>query len=254
VSAADGPSGHEIGQARPSGDEDLAATTAIREAKTFEELVLPIVEVSRDAGVATVTRFRGTGFLVGERGALVTAAHVLRDPSDELTVMHYETDHWEGSSIEAWEAHPSEDVAVTLIPELARKSPLRIVSTTVLLGTEWQLFGFPEETLWDRPEPGIRTGAPDMVYVRGYVRRPMTGRTLPGIRGDHLLEVSAIGGSGVSGSPLLSFALPRWQVIGVYVGERVREHPPAAFGYAASAMGFGSWAPSVFGYSLSDAS
>lgn len=84
----------------------------------INEFVVPVVEAVLDsAGYARVRRYRGTAFLLGARRAVLTAQHVVVDPTDELAILTPKSSGgsrvWSLTSVEA---HPTEDVAVGLVP------------------------------------------------------------------------------------------------------------------------------------------
>lgn len=84
----------------------------------IDSFVVPVVEARQgDGGFAEVTKYRGTGFLFGRRGAVMTAGHVVDEPSDELAVLTPGAGGgWDVWSVLGIERHSTEDVAVGLVP------------------------------------------------------------------------------------------------------------------------------------------
>ncbi len=82
-----------------------------QQSDAIRDYVLPIVTVDRE--MRAMTSFLGTGFVIGERGSLLTAGHVLREHSID-TVMALVVDNdmtWQAVALLSVELHPSEDVA-----------------------------------------------------------------------------------------------------------------------------------------------
>ncbi len=78
---------------------------------------------------------------------------------------------------------------------------------------------------------------------------------MPGLRGQHLYELSELAGPGSSGSPIVLKPLvrlmgaPSWHVIGEYIGEHfVHAEGRVAFaGYASSVDALIEWRPQLLG-------
>ncbi len=96
-----------------------------------------------------------------------------------------------------------------------------------------------------------------MIYTQGYVRRRLSSIRIPSVSGSHFLELSDVGGSGCSGSPIFKLNHADrgvWDVFGVYIGERLNDRATSV-AYAAAADAYASWSPySLGGVTLADES
>jgi hypothetical protein len=114
-------------------------------------------------------------------------------------------------------------------------------------------FSYPEDVAYELVVSGRRAFRPDLVYNEGHVRRRMSGIPIPGLRGQHLYELSELAGPGSSGSPIVLKPLvrlggaPFWHVIGVYIGEHfTHSEGRASFaGYAARFDALIEWRPQL---------
>jgi hypothetical protein len=93
---------------------------------------------------------------------------------------------------------------------------------------------------------------PDLVYNEGYVRRRYTGE-LPAIYGTSFFELSEVAGTGASGAPVCKITAPAWDVIGIYVGEKINDRATSV-SYAVRVESFRSWVPEILGKSVLDES
>ncbi len=214
--------------------------------------VLPLIEVDIDEAEAGVTLrcFVGSAFLIGRRSFAITAAHVVASPK-RIAVAFATPTGWFAHPIAAIETHPSEDVAVFRVKTENLRSICRVVGSRENSGLRYMQFAYPEEMMFELPHDGRTDGRPDLVYLEGYIRR-RTNHQIPAILGQSLYEVSAVAGSGCSGSPIIR--APRagggvWNVIGVYVGEKVNERG-VGVGYAVRSDAFSDWIPEILGCSV----
>jgi hypothetical protein len=224
----------------------------------INEFVVPIVEAVLDSdGSARVLRYRGTGFLFGARGALLTAQHVVTDPTDELAILTPKASGgsrvWSLTSVEA---HPTEDVAIGLVPldGDVPESPLRICSESQYGSAPWMLWGYPEDVMYELVIDGVAAVRAELVYVGGYVRRRMPQDVaVPMVRGRKLYECGGLAGPGCSGAPVIrtsAVVAGHWPVIGVYVGERINVGDGVFVSYAVRIDDLAEWSPSGLGRSL----
>jgi hypothetical protein len=155
--------------------------------------VVAVVEAVLDSdSYARVLRYRGTGLLFGARGALLTAQHVVVDPTDELALL---TPRSSGGSrvwsLTSVESHPTEDVAVGLVPLEGDtpESPARICPDSQYGAAPWMLWGYPEDVMCELVVDGVGAVRPELVYVGGYVRRRMPQDVeVPMVRGRKVYE------------------------------------------------------------------
>lgn len=134
----------------------------------INEFVVPVVEAVPDEPYARITRFRDTSCMIGARGAVLTAEHVVRTPADELAIA---TPNPEGGfrlwSLQTVEAHPTEDVAVGIaaLGDSVPASPLRITTDPQYGSASWMLWGYPEDVMRDRIVGGVAVECPELVFV-----------------------------------------------------------------------------------------
>jgi len=109
----------------------MEQTDAIR------DYVFPIfeVEISDDGWAAK--RFRGTGFFLGNRGSALTAAHVVANPPPKLPLAAILPvgQHWRGFGVDAFEEHPTEDIALLSISPPG--GPQEAWRSIVTIGSQW---------------------------------------------------------------------------------------------------------------------
>lgn len=223
----------------------------------INEFVVPVVEAVPEAPYARVTRYRGTGFLFGARGAVLTAEHVVRNPNDELAIA---TPNPAGGlrlwSLQGIEPHETEDVAVGLVQlgAVLPQSPLRILGEPQNSSASWMLWGYPEDVMRDLIVDDVAIERPELVFVSGYIRRRMpTDVAIPQVRGRALYESGGLAGQGCSGAPVILTRESRsghWPVLGVYVGERIAVERGLFVSYAVRMDDIVSWEPAVLGRSL----
>lgn len=89
---------------------------------------------------------------------------------------------------------------------------------------------------------------PDLVYNEGYIRRRYTG-SIPALWGSSFYELSEVAGAGSSGAPISKPTAPIWEVIGIYVGEKVNDRATSV-SYAVREDSFRDWKPTILGKSV----
>lgn len=230
----------------------------------INEFVLPMVEAKLGGdGYVHVTRYRGTGFLIGSRGALVTAGHVVEEAQEELAVLTPNADGDAGSEWRVWsltsvERHPSEDVAIGLVAlDTVPASPLRISPEPQYGSAPWMVWGYPEDVMREYVVDDRAVVRPELVYVSGYIRRRIPRFIdIPKVQGEDLYESGGVAGAGCSGAPVISARISdqQWPVIGVYLGQRVVVEEGVFVSYAAAFDRAANWTPEVLGCSILDES
>jgi hypothetical protein len=196
-----------------------------------------------------IKSFLGTGFLIGNRGFALTAAHVIPDvPPDQIVAVFVRDGRWWGARLLAHERHPTEDVGIVRLAGEPWRSFFRLSNTWEGSSKGYQMWGYPEDVAHELEREGRVITRPDLVYAEGYLRRRVTTQ-LPRIRGSEFFEVSEVVGPGCSGSPLYVNRQPFWDVIGIYVGERLN-HRSTSVAYAVREDAFRDWVPSCLRVSV----
>ncbi|MBA8888888.1 hypothetical protein FHW12_003124 [Dokdonella fugitiva] len=230
----------------------------------MRDYIFPLVTTVPDPNDERSRRkdaFLGTGFVIGSRGFGLTAAHVVRgvENASALFIPNKSDKLWHGLSLLDVELHPTEDVAVVRFGEGTWRSIFNLSTSHVAASAEYFSFGYPldcfYENLEHRAPNGAYFGRPDLVFTKGYCRRRLTfDLRIPNVCGVSFIELSAVAGSGYSGSPILRPTNPggRYEVIGIYVGERLTEDRVTSVAYALRADALLDWQPRLLGRSLKE--
>ena len=221
-----------------------------KQSDAIRDYVFPIASIEGKTGETGVKRILGSGFLIGNRGFALTAKHVIMGSKEEClaAVFVLESGGWFGYQIIQKELHPEEDVALLKLSGGPWKSFLRLSNTTEHASCKYRLFGYPDDATFELTDGRQVLVRPDLIYNEGYVRRRYTG-TLPVIQGQSFFELSEIAGTGCSGAPVSKFTSPAWDVIGIYVGERLNERATSV-SYAVREEAFRNWCPKSLGVSV----
>jgi len=191
----------------------------------------------------------GSAFLIGNNGFALTAGHVLAELGNGKAMGCFvRNDEWVSFDVLEAEVHPQEDVGIVKLAGRNWSSFMRLCQTWQGQSLRYRSFGYPEDAALELESEGRVAPRPDLVYTEGYIRRRITHQ-LPGMRGTQLFELSAVAGSGCSGSPVMKISKPVWDVAGIYIGER-RNNQGVEVGYAVRAEGFREWVPSILGTTL----
>lgn len=236
---------------------------------SIRDYVFPLAEISiRGDGVGHMELFRGTGFFIGNRNFALTAGHVVKDVRHHLAAFLIQNDKWILFDVGQIAFHPTEDLAVISLepPVPGNASTWRSIVDGVVPGRvhsadHYYIFGYPEDAAFELELDNEVLVRPDLVYSEGHVRRRLRGVPLRGIRGSTFLELSGVAGGGCSGSPMfhlpspISFLqggnVPRWNLTGIYVGERTNDRSTSV-GYGIPLDEIGEWVPDVLGRSVVD--
>lgn len=211
----------------------------------LRDIILPIAEVTERNDEVHLTRFRGTGFLVGDSGLALTAAHVVAQPAETLVALVLNPDlSWSSRALEQVHIHQREDAACAKVSGDLPASPIRVSGDHVHASLSWIAWGYPDEVQFEVITAGQTQRRPDLVCAKGYVRRRLSDLALPGISGRSFLELSEAGGSGFSGAPILaeSASAEGWDLYGIYVGEKTSEQSNRTIGFATPASDLKRWA------------
>ena len=192
----------------------------------------------------------GTAFLIGSQGLALTAKHVILGSEKEslIAVFALPEGGWFEYEIIAREVHESEDVALLRLEGDGWKSFLRLSNSAEFASCKYRLWGYPDDATFELVENGRVAPRPDLVYNEGHIRRRYTG-SLPQIKGNSFFELSEIAGSGASGGPICKFTHPVWDVIGIYVGEKINDRATSV-SYAVREEAFRNWVPTNLGKSV----
>lgn len=200
----------------------------------------------------------GTGFLIGNRGFALTAAHVIdqleMNSSETVAAAAFVTSDtsWLGQLVLRGEKHPTEDVGLVEIQNMGRQSIFGVSTTPYHASAEFDAWGYPKAISDDSKKFGADgLHCPDLIYTRGYIRRRISKELPFSIYvGSAFYELSAISaGSAYSGSPVVFRRQRRleekWELMGIYIGERSSDEIQVA--YAVRAESFADWRPTILG-------
>lgn len=216
----------------------------------IRDYVFPIATAARKPSGIVVKRILGTGFLIGNQGFALTAKHVIFESEAEhlIAIFALSTGGWFSYEVISREMHPEEDVAVLKLSGGPWKSFFRLSNTAEYSSCKYRLFGYPEDTTYECTEGGKAVIRPDLIYNEGYVRRRFNGE-LPLMLGCSFFELSEVAGSGCSGAPVFKYTRPEWDVIGIYVGEKLNDRATSV-SYAVREEAFREWEPKILGVSV----
>ncbi|MCV7251605.1 trypsin-like peptidase domain-containing protein [Mycobacterium hackensackense] len=220
-----------------------SALQGAEDVEAIRDYVLPLVLVRQTTPEeCELESIQGTGFLLrGGRGLGVTAGHVAKalragDQAGKIPGAIF----WPASggrrfaTISSISFHESQDVALFRIADDDYHSPLEMRKEQSSAPAGYMLFGYPEDTYYERMSEGAGL-TPDLVYSEGHLRRSV-GFPLPidKIPGRAFYELSMPAGGGCSGAAVtLRIPPDPYGVIGIYVGEVRNENGTFAVGYAA---------------------
>ncbi len=225
----------------------------------IRDFVFPIAEIERTPeGNLRLVRCRGTGFLVGDGGYALTCAHVVDGAPDEpnrglAAILCPTRGGWWSVQIRRREVHPTEDVAAFVLDDSSLGSFIAVVTGMAAASMTYMAWGYPDDVTLELEADGKLVERPDLVYTEGYIRRSISNELpIPNIPGSKFFELSELGGRGFSGAPVIKRETGGgiWQAVGIYCGERVTE-PATRVGYCIRSEAFGSWAPQIFGATIS---
>jgi hypothetical protein len=218
------------------------AWSSIQRPDAIASYVLPLMVVTLTAGddehpvehPVRVESVEGTGFLIaGGRGLGITAGHVATElratTTDDLwwtpttsnpqlrvsTAAFIDSEGYRSAPIAAFDAHPTEDVALFRRPDgtTTRPTPSRRTSTTqqqsIASGAT------PDEVRHDFFTEGQRLLNVPLVYSGGHIRRRVSAELpINQVPGQSFYELSTPAGSCCSGAPV-SLRRDPWRAIGV---------------------------------------
>ena len=195
----------------------------------------------------------GTGFLIGSRGYGLTAAHVIEQCFDNLkedegvvAIFWNMFSQYVAFQVTTYEQHPAEDVGILKLLHDDFYSIFEINENYQDSSCEYACWGYPLETAEEVKK--LYEGAdqrPVLIYTQGYIRRRISEELPVTIyRGTQFYELSEQVGHGNSGAPVIwrrSIGSQKWQIIGLYMGEKGE----GKISYAVRAEAFYEWRPAL---------
>ena len=214
------------------------------------DYVFPLCTGEKSPDGISFKRFLGSAFLIGQNAYAMTAAHVIHSINEDVFAMFIdENNQWLGFKVIESEIHPEEDVAIIKTECQSLKSFFCLNNEFETQSQQYKQFAYPDDMMYELSDFGKAIGRPDMIYLQGYIRR-RTNHPIPNMRGKSFFELSQIGGSGCSGSPVFKIdKLKKLRVMGIYVGERLNERGTSV-SYAVREDAIREWSPRLLGHSI----
>jgi Trypsin-like peptidase domain len=221
-----------------------------KQSDAIRDYIFPIASAEMRGNDMAVKRVLGTAFLIGSQGFALTANHVIAGSQDEklIAIFALQSGGWFGYVITARESYPSEDVALVKLDGAPWKSFFRLSNSVEHASCKYRLFGYPDDATFELVVGNQAVSRPDLVYNEGYIRRRYTGE-LPAIKGTSFFELSEVAGTGASGAPICKVTDPVWELIGIYVGEKINDRATSV-SYAVREETFRGWVPEILGKSV----
>ena len=224
--------------------------------KPIRDFVIALGSVN----TAGALQLEGTGFIVGQDGIVVTAAHVadaLRRGANAVALFVHDG-NWKSVPIVEMENHPSEDAAVLRLFGNDWSSIYRVSDAAEFASQEIMMWGYPERVALEirktSHDPFLRENGvdPDLIYMKGYIRRRLSRPMQTGnIIGSEFFEISEAAGSCYSGAPVIPRQPRRTnEVIGIYIGEETAGR--GAVGIVVRCQNIAHWTPTLTGRRLAD--
>ena len=152
--------------------------TMYKQRDFIRDFVFPLAIAKKNDRSYSFKSFIGSGFLFGNKGFALTAAHVIENHISELIISMFvgEDNAWHVFDILDHEIHPTEDVAILKISGGPWNSPFRMRNKWEGSSAHYQMFGYPEDAVFELLNASSTRVAPmpDLVYTEGYVRRRIT--------------------------------------------------------------------------------
>lgn len=208
--------------------------------------VLPVLKIEQTANdTVEYQGLLGSAFLIGQRGFIISASHVLRNGPSAVGFVE-NSGSWASVRVLEVEHHPDVDVAVAKVDATGLGSIVCLDPTEVHASTTYDAWGYPVDPLYELVDGGMVQQRPDLAFKSGHVRRRLRSVPLPTIRGDLFLELTVPAGSGFSGAPVVTRkGGAQWGATAVYVGERRSDD--SAVGYAVPVERLLDWSPALVG-------
>jgi hypothetical protein len=155
-------------------DAEETELEAFRQPDRIRDYVFPLCVAAESPGDTWEFRlFLGTGFLIGNRGYALTAAHVIHDHRDSqlVAVFAHQGGGWWGADAQAHCLHEQEDVALLKLDGGPWRSFFRLSNTWEGSALNYQMWGYPEDVATELKNQGRIAYRPDLIYAQGYIRR-----------------------------------------------------------------------------------
>ena len=232
-----------------------------RQEEKFTDIVIPLIRANKtENGEVEYEELFGTAFLIGQNGFAITCAHVIDQLHDGLTENQILITHfpYKGQiypfELVNFEKHENQDVGIFQVKGPKLSSWLKVLNSHENSSMEYHGWGYPRETAKELKllDPNAFE-YPELIFTQGYIRRRIDRELYPTFiyKGNSFYEVSDLGGSGYSGSPIIkksTVGQKVYGVIGIYVGEKEGEGVPV--GYVVNSECFANWAPKVLGKTI----
>ena len=190
------------------------------------DYVMPIVSLYKDANV----NFMGTCFLIKDNLYAMTCKHVV-DNDDELYVLARDKDKWIPVKIVERILNENEDAAIIKLEDskdVPKDTFLKISGSAEHSSCDYMQWAYPEDVVMEMTIDSKAVSRPDLVFLKGYIRRRFANFDNSMLIKGSLYELSEVGISGCSGSPIIRTNRPGdnnavWNVIGIYCSSRATE-------------------------------
>ena len=221
-----------------------------KQSDRIRDYVFPLCIAEKKEEGIEFKKFLGSGFLIGNNSFAITAAPVIDEVDGDIFALFIDEDNqWLAFDISESEIHAEEDVALIKVNYQPLHSFFCLNNAFETQSLEYKQFAYPDDMMYELEDFGRATGRPDMIYLQGYIRR-RTNHPIPNMRGKSFFQLSQIGGTGCSGSPIFKIDQSKnWKVVGVYVGERLNDRGTSV-AYAVREDAIRDWAPTILGHTL----
>ena len=186
------------------------------------DYVMPIISLLPDK---TAT-FLGTCFLIKDNLYALTCKHVV-DNSEDLYVLTRYGQGWVFVKIIERIFHEIEDIAIIKLEEnenIPKDTFFNLTNFIAHSSTDYTQWSYPEDVVMEKNLIYPKAIRPDLVFLKGYIRRRVTNFDNDMFIKGSLYELSELGIGGCSGSPIIinrgGFS---WSVIGIYSSSRTTE-------------------------------
>lgn len=184
----------ETGKVTNETKDDADSSTSTKDTTNESETSVKMPTYDKDAIIANAKTQvytvytdlqQGSGFLVNQKGDILTNAHVAKD-AGFVVVKNQNGQEFQGQVIGI---SKDTDIALIRVPDLAGKNPLVLDSATAAVGTKVVAIGSPKDQYGTTTEGIVKSVGAE--FVDGYTY-------------NHLYEITAKLNKGSSGGPLIN--------------------------------------------------